>query len=246
MRTLGVESAGMVHRGMLGAPNPRKPRCDRFVTYHGGTPVTGRIARPTEVSMKRSITRTGVALASVAAVAVFSLAACSSGSSDPASDAATPTLSASDSAAPTDSAQPSDSAPATDSAAPVDAAGAACEAYFKVDLLNSQYAGGAVKQGDMTEADARSEMAADLFTMNKQAKAAAADGSGSAKLAKNALLMKRLIKALKAGAPLSALSKKDQQNFATYSLRVQKACDALGYPLPDENVTARSTAGIKQ
>jgi hypothetical protein len=89
-------------------------------------------------------------------------------------------------------------------------------------------------------------MQADLFEINKQAKAAAADGSGSAKLAKNALKMKQLIKALKAGAPLSALSKKNQQSFATYSLRVQRACDALGYPLPDENVTARSTAGIKQ
>jgi hypothetical protein len=196
--------------------------------------------------MRTSFTRTGVALASVAAVAVFSLAACSSGSSDAGSDGATPTLSASDSAIPSDSTQPSDPGLDTDTGAPVDAAGAACEAYFTVDLLNSQYAGGAVKQGEITEADARSEMAADLFEMNKQAKAAAADGSGSAKLAKNALKMKKLVKALKAGAPLSALSKKDQQNFATYSLRVQRACDALGYPLPDENVTARSTAGIKQ
>jgi hypothetical protein len=196
--------------------------------------------------MKRSITRTGVALASVAAIAVFSLAACSSGGSEAGSDGATPTLSASDSAIPSDSTQPSDPGLDTGAEVPVDAAGAACEAYFTVDLLNSQYAGGAVKQGEITEADARSEMQADLFEMNKQAKAAAADGSGSAKLAKNALKMKQLIKALKAGAPLSALSKKNQQSFATYSLRVQRACDALGYPLPDENVTARSTAGIKQ
>ena len=188
-------------------------------------------------------TRPVVALAALAIAATLSLAACSGSSDAGASDAG----SASASAVPSmsDSAVPSDSAGTSD-LAPVDAAGSSCEAYFKVDLLNSQYAGGAVAQGDLTEADARTQMQADLFEMNKQAKAAQSDGSGSPKLAKNALKMKKLVKALKAGAPLSALSKASQQNFATYSLRVQKACDALGYPLPDENVTARSSAGIKQ
>jgi hypothetical protein len=185
-------------------------------------------------------TRAAAAFAALAIAATLSLAACSgssdAGASDAASTSPVPSMS--------DSAMASDSAGASD-LAPVDAAGSSCEAYFKVDLLNSQYAGGAVAQGDLTEADARTQMQADLFEMNKQAKAAESDGSGSPKLAKNALKMKKLVKALKAGAPLSALSKASQQNFATYSLRVQQACDALGYPLPDENVTARSSAGIK-
>jgi hypothetical protein len=56
--------------------------------------------------------------------------------------------------------------------------------------------------------------------------------------------MKKMVKTLAKDAALSDLTKKQQALFAKQSVRVQKACERAGYPLPADNVTARSAAGL--
>ncbi len=180
-------------------------------------------------------TRPGIALAALAAASAMLLASCSS---DP-----EPTASASASAVlPSASATADPSASAT--AVPSGAAVAACAAYFDLDLLNSQYAGGAVENGNLTEAQVREQFQADLKELTAQAKAAVADGSADAKLVANAKRMKKIVKTLNKQEALSDLSKKQQTRFAKSSLRVQKACDRAGFPLPADNITARTAAGL--
>jgi hypothetical protein len=182
-------------------------------------------------------TRPGIALAALAAASAMLLASCSSDSE--------PSASASSSASavlPSSSATAAPSASAT--AAPTGAAAAACAAYFDLDLLNSQYAGGAVENGNLTEAQVREQFQADLKELASQAKAAVADGSADAKMVANAKRMKRIVKSLTKQEALSDLSKKQQTRFAKSSLRVQKACARAGFPLPADNITARTAAGL--
>jgi hypothetical protein len=133
---------------------------------------------------------------------------------------------------------------ASSSAAPLDATGLACAAYFELDLLNSSYAGGAVANGNMTEQQVRDDFTRLLKEMVAQAKAAEAAGSSDPKLLINATRMKKMVKGLAKDAALSDLTKKQQALFAKQSVRVQKACERAGYPLPADNVTARSAAGL--
>jgi hypothetical protein len=144
----------------------------------------------------------------------------------------------------TASASGGSSASASASSTPTGAAAEACAAYFKLDLLNSSYAGGAVADGDMTEQQVRDEFTADLKTLVTQAKAAVADGTADQKMVANSTRMKKIVKSLKKQQALSDLSKKQQVSFAKSSLRVQKSCERAGFPLPDDNVTARTAAGI--
>ncbi len=183
--------------------------------------------------MTKTRTRTGIRLAASVAALTMILAACSSSPEATVSTSSSPIAS---SAAP----QPSDSS----SAAPLDATGLACEAYFSLDLLNSSYAGGAVDNGNMTEQQVRDDFTKLLKEMVVQAKAAAAAGTADPKLLINAKRMKKLIKSLPKGAALSDLSKKQSAKFAKQSVRVQKACERAGYPLPADNVTARTAAGL--
>lgn len=188
--------------------------------------------------MTKIRTRRGIALAVVAAMGVTVLASCSSEESTP---EATETISelVIEDALPTDSA----SAAATETAAAV-AAAAACDIYFEIDLLNSAYAGGAVKDGDMTEKQVKNDMAALVDEFSVAAQAAVDDGSADAKLANNANRMAKIIGGLKKKSDLKDLSTAKQKNFAKASLRVQKACDRAGFPLPADNVTARTAAGL--
>jgi hypothetical protein len=181
--------------------------------------------------------RHGMTVAVLAVVTSLTLVSCSSDSE--------PTTSAS--AAASASAIASSTAPstsATASAAAVGAAAAACTAYFDLDLLNSSYAGGAVADGDLTEEQVRADFQSQLKELVAQAKAAVADGTADAKLLANAKRMKKIVKSLDDAQALSDLSKKKQTTFAKSSLRVQKACDRAGYPLPADNVTARQAAGL--
>ncbi|MCX6434034.1 MAG: hypothetical protein NTX29_15085 [Actinobacteria bacterium] len=179
-------------------------------------------------------TRHVMTLAAVAASSALLLASCSSTPEE------TPTPSAS--LAPSSaSAEPSASATEI---TPTGAAALACAAYFDLDLLNSQYAGGAVADGDMTEQQVRADFRAQLKELVTQANLAADDGSGDAKLAGSATRMKKIVKGLSMQQALSELSKKQQRTFAKSSLRVQKACDRAGFPLPADNVTARTAAGL--
>ena len=164
------------------------------------------------------------------------LTACSSGDEAPAPSASMPS-----SALALPSATASGPSP---SAIPTGAAALACAAYFEIDLLNSTYAGGAVQDGDMTEAQVRSDFQAGLKELALQAKAAVADGSGGQKLVANSARMKKMVKQLAKGQPLSSLTKKQQIRFAKSSLRVQKACDRAGFPLPADNISARKAAGL--
>jgi hypothetical protein len=179
-------------------------------------------------------TRHVMALAAVAASSALLLASCSSEEAAP-----TPSASMAPSSA---SAEPS--ASASVDAAPTGAAALACAAYFDLDLLNSQYAGGAVADGDMTEEQVRADFKAQLKELVAQAKLAADDGSGDAKLVANSVRMKKIIKSLDKQQALSDLSNKQQKTFAKSSLRVQKACDRAGFPLPVDNVTGRTAAGL--
>ena len=176
-----------------------------------------------------------VAVAATLSAASLALAACSSGD-----DASSESASASASAVP--SLFASESATAEPVAA--GAAAEACAAYFELDLLNSTYAGGAVADGDITEEQAKEQFKALLKEMNAQSKAAVADGSGDAKMAANSKRMRKVVLSLNKNEALSDLSTKKQTRFAKSSLRMQKACDRAGYPLPDDNVTARTAAGI--
>lgn len=171
-------------------------------------------------------------------LAALALSACSSG--DEAS------TSSSASSLPSASAVGSASTSATASASAVvdGAAAAACVAYFDLDLLNSRYAGGAVDDGNMTEKQAKKQMKVKLTDLVAQAQAAVADGSADQKMVANSERMQKVIKSLAKKDALSDLSKAKQQKFAKSSLRVQKACERAGYPLPDDNVTARTAAGL--
>jgi hypothetical protein len=183
--------------------------------------------------------RTGLRLLALATAAALTLAACSSSSSD----SPTPSGSVSASIPASASALPSASGTSS-SASPTSSAGLACAAYFELDLLNSQYAGGAVANGNMTEAQVKADFARLLKDMTAQAKLAQADGTADDKLFKNAKRMKVEINALKKKQALKDMPKAVQVKFAKQSLRVQRACDRAGYPLPAENVTARTSAGL--
>jgi hypothetical protein len=183
--------------------------------------------------------RTAFRLAALAGVATLLLASCSSTSSEP-----TTSGSASLSLAPSGSTSSLTPSGAASSVSPTSAAGQACAAYFQLDVLNSQYAGGAVKNGNMTEEQVKADFQRLLKEMVAQAKLATADGTADDKLVKNATRMKKEINSLKKKQSLADLPKATQAKFATQSLRVQKACDRAGYPLPTENITARTSAGL--
>lgn len=185
--------------------------------------------------MKMTIPGTGTRLAACAAAAAMLLASCSSSPEATPSTSATPI---------TSSAAPAPSAAASDAAVPLDAVGLACAAYFELDLLNSSYSGGAVDNGNMTEQQVRDDFTKLLKEMVAQAKASAAAGTVDPKLLINAKRMKKMVKSLAKDAALADLSKKQQAKFAKQSTRVQKACDRAGYPLPADNITARTSAGL--
>lgn len=178
----------------------------------------------------------GLAVVTVAAATLL-LASCSSGDGDEAASSST-------SASAPVSASASDSATPSTSTSPTGAAAAACLAYFDLDLLNSRYAGGAVDDGNMTDKQAKKQMKAKLTELVGQAQSAVADGSGDQKMVTNAERMQHVVKSLAKKDALSDLSKAKQQTFAKSSLRVQKACERAGFPLPDDNVTARTAAGL--
>ena len=98
--------------------------------------------------------------------------------------------------------------------------------------------------GNLTEAQVRADFQRLLKEIVAQAKLATADGSLGQKALVNAKRMKKEIKSLKQAEALSDLTKAQQAKFAKQSLRVQKACDAAGFPLPADNVTARTAAGL--
>jgi len=188
--------------------------------------------------------RTALRLAGLAGAATLLLASCSSsGSSDASSSASVSGLPSTSASGLASSALASVS-PSGTGASVSATAGQACSAYFALDILNSQYAGGAVKNGNMTEDQVKADFTKLLKTMVAQAKLAVADGTSDEKLLKNATRMKNEIKSLKKAQALSNLSKAQQAKFAKQSLRVQNACDRAGYPLPAENVTARTAAGL--
>ena len=176
----------------------------------------------------------GIGIAAVVAISALLVASCSS---EPEA-----TTSASPSAITESSAAASPAA--SEAAAATDAAALACAAYFDLDLLNSSYAGGAVKDGDMTEQQVRDDLQAQLKELTAQAEAAVSDGLADQKLLTNAQRMKKIIKSLKKAEVVSDLTKKQQLRFAKSSVRVQKACDAAGFPLPEDNTVARTAAGI--
>ena len=190
--------------------------------------------------------RTALRLAGLAGAATLLLASCSSsGSSDASSSASVSGLPSTSASGLASSALASVSPSGTGaSVSATSSAGQACSAYFALDILNSQYAGGAVKNGNMTEDQVKADFTKLLKTMVAQAKLAVADGTSDEKLLKNATRMKNEIKSLKKAQALSDLSKAQQAKFAKQSLRVQNACDRAGYPLPAENVTARTAAGL--
>lgn len=176
-------------------------------------------------------------IVALGAAAVLLMSACTS---EPTSDLSS-TASESAAVASSDEA----SLPASDGASePTDAAGEACTAYFQLDLLNSTYAGGAVADGDMTEAQVRADFTRLLKIMVSQGKVAVEDGTVDQKFVANATRMRKAVKGLSKSQALSDLSKKQQAKFTLQSSRVQKACARAGFPLPDDNNTARMAAGI--
>jgi len=179
----------------------------------------------------------GFVVVTSAAVATLLLASCSSGDEGAASSSTATSIA-------TASASASDTVSPSATTVPAGAAAAACLAYFDLDLLNSRYAGGAVKDGNMTEKQAKKQMKAQLTELVGQAQSAVADGSADQKLVANAERMQHVVKSLAKAQSLSDLPKAKQQSFAKSSLRVQKACERAGYPLPDDNVTARTAAGL--
>lgn len=178
--------------------------------------------------------RTLVAVAATSAAALL-LTACSSGSSTETATTAAPTTAATSAAA-----LPSESVVEE----PTGPAALACAAYFELDLLNSNYAGGAVTDGDLTEDEVKADFKASLKQLVAQAQAAVADGSADQKLLNNAERMKKEISSLNKKESLSDLTKKQKAKFAKQSLRVQKACMRAGFDLPADNVTARTAAGL--
>ena len=185
--------------------------------------------------MPKTTMRRAIVLAAAAAVSITALSSCSSG--DPAAEpTATTTEIVIEDTLPTET-------PVEETIA-AGGAGAACEVYFEIDLLNSSYAGGAVKQGDMTEKQVKGEMLALIDELATLSAAAVDDGSADQKLQANADRLKNILGKLKKKEDLKDLSKPEQKRFATASLRVQKSCDRAGFPLPAENVTARTAAGL--
>ena len=182
--------------------------------------------------MRAQSTRTGLTIGVTLLAAALVLSACSSEEEPAPASTSAPASSA--------AASPSASA----SAVPTGAAAIACEAYFSLDLLNSAYAGGAVEDGDLTEEQVREDFEATIKELVAQAKVAVDDGSGDRKMVVNAKRMKRIVNSLGEGEALSDLSTAKQTRFAKSSLRVQKACDRAGLPLPEDNITARTAAGI--
>jgi hypothetical protein len=178
-----------------------------------------------------------IQLAALVAAAAVALTSCSSSSDAPASSGAASASTASSVPMPSVSGS-------AGSASTTSAAALACAAYFSLDLLNSQYAGGAVANGNMTEQQVKSDFKKLLAEMVTQADLAATDGTADGKLSINALRMKKMILTLKKTQSLSDLSKDNQVKFAKQSLRVQRSCDRAGYPLPADNVTARTSAGL--
>ena len=185
----------------------------------------------TSTRTARTARRT-IALVAASAAAALALSSCSSGSEPAPTASATATT-----------AVGTASASAT-AEVPVGAAALACAAYFKLDLLISQYAGGAVAQGDLTEEEVKADFKAALKELNAQAQVAVADGSADQKLVINAKKMKKLVNSLGKKETLSDLSKAQKVKFAKQSLRVQKACMRAGLDLPADNVTARTAAGL--
>jgi hypothetical protein len=139
---------------------------------------------------------------------------------------------------------PSATSSASASGLPDTSAGRACAAYFDLDLLNSTYAGGAVSDGDMTEAQARQQFTKLLRTMVRVGAEAEQEGTLSEKFVGSATKMLASVKALPNGAALSAMPAARQKAFAAQSTRAQKACERAGFPLPDDNVIARTAAGV--
>lgn len=185
--------------------------------------------------MRKPQSRSAIAVAALVTASVMVLTSCSS---DP-----EPAATSSSAAAPASSAAALPSASA-EAIAPVGAAAAACAAYFELDLLNSDYAGGAVEDGDITEEQVREQFQAQLKELVAEAKLAVEDGSADRKLLINAKRMKKIVNSLAKDAALSDLAKKKQTRFAKSSLRVQNACDRAGLPLPADNITARTAAGL--
>lgn len=183
--------------------------------------------------MRNTTMRRGLAITAAAALGVTVLASCSS--DEP---AATPSETVSELVI-------EDVLPAeTEEPVVTGAAAAACDIYFEIDLLNSAYAGGAVKDGDMTEKQVKNDMLALVDEFAVAAQAAVDDGSADAKMANNANRMAKILGGLKKKNDLKDLSKAKQKNFAKASLRVQNSCDRAGFPLPADNVTARTAAGL--
>jgi hypothetical protein len=182
--------------------------------------------------MSQFARRRVIAIAALAASSALILTSCSS------DEEAEPVTSSS-------AALPSASAESSDAAViPTGAAAQACAAYFDLDLLNSQYAGGAVADGNYTEEQMRDEFKALLKEMANQSKTALEDGSGDQKLVTNSVRMRKTVRSLNKQEALSDLSENQQLRFAKSSLRVQKACDRAGFPLPEDNVVARTAAGL--
>ncbi|HAN70447.1 MAG TPA: hypothetical protein DCQ36_02505 [Actinobacteria bacterium] len=179
--------------------------------------------------------RRSLALIAAAALSATVLTSCSSGGSE-AEPTATTTEIVIEDTLPTET--------ATEEIVATGAAAMACEVYFEIDLLNSAYAGGVVKQGDMTEKQVKDELLALVDELNVQAAAAVDDGTADPKMLANAKRMEKILGKLKKKEDLKELSKPEQKRFATASLRVQNSCDRAGIPLPAENVTARTAAGL--
>lgn len=165
--------------------------------------------------------------AAVLMAGLLALTAC--GSSDEAG-----TADASSSAVPT----------ASDGSTPSAAAASACAAYFELDLLNSTYAGGAVADGDITEAKAKADFTRLLRAMVVQGNQAQSDGSLGTAFVANATKMRKTVRSLGSNEALSDLTAAQQTRFARQSSRVERACEAAGFPLPDDNITARTAAGV--
>jgi len=180
--------------------------------------------------------RTGARLAAAAVAVALLASACSSDSGSDASSSAA--------ASETPEASVDASSSASGTAEPAGAAAQACAAYFELDLLNSTYVGGAVADGDMTEVQVRTDFRRFLRAMVAKGTIAESEGDLDARFVANATRMKNTVKRLPAGQALSDLSRKQQRSFAVQSSRVEKSCARAGFPLPDDNVTARTAASI--
>jgi len=184
--------------------------------------------------MGTSRVRTVIGIAAVGASVALVLSGCTS---EPSSDLPSQSESVIEST-------PSSDSTSTGATEPSNAASEACKAYFELDLLNSTYVGGAVKDGDMTETQARADFTKLLRIMVRQGKLAVADGALDQRFVNNTKRMRKAVTSLPKSAALSAMPKKKQTRFVTESARVQRVCTRAGYPLPDDNVTARRAAGL--